>query len=85
MPLYLAVAQQELGKHQEALTTLQSALEVHPESPELWLNQGHSLQALGRASEAQLSYWRFMDFSGRRPDLLPQRAWVQNLFTRIKQ
>lgn len=85
VPLYLAVAQQELGKHQEALTTLQSALEVHPESPDLWLNQGHSLQALGRASEAQLSYWRFMDFSGRRPDLLPQRAWVQNLFTRIKQ
>jgi len=85
VPLYLAVALQELDKHQEALTTLQSALEVHPESPELWLNQGHSFQALGRASEAQLSYWRFMDFSTRRPDLLPQRAWVQNLFTRVKQ
>jgi hypothetical protein len=82
--LYLAVAQQEMGLHEEALITLSTALETHPEAPELWLNQGHSLQALARHSDAQLSYWRFMDFSAHRPDLLTQRAWVQNRFTRVK-
>jgi tetratricopeptide (TPR) repeat protein len=77
VPLYLSVAQQERGDHAAAIATLAKALESHPAMPELWLNQGHSLQAMGRGDEAQIAYWRFMDLSTQRADLQTQRAWVQ--------
>ncbi|WP_439114099.1 hypothetical protein [Hydrogenophaga sp.] len=83
VPLYLSVAQQELGDHASAIETLSFALEKHPALPELWLNQGHSLQALGRIEEAQLAYWRFLDLSGQRTDLQAQRQWVQSRTTKV--
>lgn len=81
--LYLSVAQQETGGHAAAMETLNNALQKHPDQPELWLNQGHSLQALGRSEEAQIAYWRFMDLSAKRPDLAAQRAWVQSRTTKV--
>ena len=83
VPLYLSVAQQELGDHAGAIDTLSLALEKHPAMPELWLNQGHSLQALGRIEEAQLAYWRFLDLSSQRTDLQTQRLWVQSRTTKV--
>lgn len=75
--LYLAVALQETREHARALEVLASASERHPELPELWLNQGHSLQALGRQGEATQAYQRFLALSANRPDLQVQREWVQ--------
>ena len=75
--LYLAVALQETRDHARALEVLASATERHPELPELWLNQGHSLQALGRQGEATQAYQRFLTLSANRPDLQVQREWVQ--------
>ncbi|MFW2357547.1 tetratricopeptide repeat protein [Hydrogenophaga sp.] len=74
--LYLAVAQQETGDHASAIDTLLKATAAHPEVPELWLNQGHSLQAQGRFSEASQAYRRFLDLSAARADLSQQRSWV---------
>lgn len=74
--LYLAVAQQETGDHSSAIDTLLKATVAHPEVPELWLNQGHSLQAQGRFGEASQAYRRFLDLSAARSDLSQQRSWV---------
>lgn len=76
--LYLAVALQENKDHAHALEVLASALERHPDTPELWLNQGHSLQALGRKAEAGQAYQRFLTLSATRADLQVQRDWVQS-------
>jgi hypothetical protein len=74
--LYLAVALQETGDHASAIAILLKATAEHPEVPELWLNQGHSLQAQGRFSEASQAYRRFLDLSAARADLSQQRSWV---------
>ena len=78
LPLYLSVAQQESGHHTAAIDMLTKALERQPNQAELWLNKGHSLQALGRTDESHLAYARFMDLSAQRPDLQAQRNWVQS-------
>ncbi len=75
--LYLAVALQESGDHTGAIDTLVKATASHPEMPELWLNQGHSLQALGRTEEATQAYRRFLNLSANRGDLNQQRSWVE--------
>lgn len=74
--LYLAVALQEIGDHGGAFDTLVLVGQTHPDAPDIWLNKGHSLQALGRAEEASLAYRRFMDLSASRSDLNQQRSWV---------
>ena len=76
--LYLSVALQERGEHGRAVQVLDKAQQVQPLSPELWLNQAHSYQALGQKAEARKAYTRFLDLSANRPDLAPQRTWVQN-------
>lgn len=76
--LYLAVALQETNDHAGALEVLAAAIERHPDTPELWLNQGHSLQALGRRGDATQAYQRFLALSATRADLQVQRDWVQN-------
>ena len=76
--LYLSVALQERGDHARAIQVLDKAQQLQPLSPELWLNQAHSYQALGQKAEARKAYIRFLDLSANRPDLAPQRTWVQN-------
>jgi Flp pilus assembly protein TadD len=76
--LYLSVALQERGEHGRAIQVLDKAQQLQPLSPELWLNQAHSYQALGQKAEARKAYTRFLDLSANRPDLVPQRTWVQN-------
>lgn len=84
IPLYLSVAQQERGDHDGALDTLNKALVKHPSMAELWLNKGHSLQALGRTEDGNAAYARFMEFSAHRSDLQAQRAWVNNRLAKVK-
>lgn len=76
--LYLSIALQERGEHAKAIQVLVKAQESQPNSPELWLNQGHSLQALGNKAEARNAYNRFLELSMSRQDLAAQRTWVQN-------
>jgi len=76
--LYLSVALQERGEHGRAIQVLDKAQQLQPLWPELWLNQAHSHQALGQKAEARKAYNRFLDLSVNRPDLAPQRTWVQN-------
>jgi tetratricopeptide (TPR) repeat protein len=76
--LYLSVALQERGEHARAIQVLGKALQLQPLSPELWLNQGHSHQALGQKVEAHKAYNRFLELSLNRQDLAVQRVWVQN-------
>lgn len=76
LTLYLSVAQQELGAHADALGTLTQLQATHAELPEIWLNQGHSYQAMGRTEEARVAFRRFMILSKGRPDLQAQRQWV---------
>ena len=76
--LYLSVALQERGEHARAIQVLDKAQQLQPLSPELWLNQGHSLQALGHKAEARKAYNRFLELSVNRQDLAVQRVWVQN-------
>ncbi len=76
--LYLSVALQERGDHARAIQVLDKAQQLLPLSPELWLNQGHSYQALGQKAEARKAYSRFLDLSVNRPDMATQRTWVQN-------
>lgn len=76
--LYLSIALQERGEHAKAIQVLVRAQESQPNSPELWLNQGHSLQALGNKAEARKAYNRFLELSMNRQDLAAQRTWVQN-------
>lgn len=74
--LYLSVALQETGDHVGAIDVLRRVTAIHSDTPELWLNQGHSLQALGRTGEATGAYQRFLDLSTTRSDLSQQRSWV---------
>ena len=76
--LYLSVALQERGEHARAIQVLDKAQQMQPLSPELWLNQGHSHQALGHKAEARNAYNRFLELSVNRQDLAVQRVWVQN-------
>lgn len=76
--VYHSVALQERGEHAKAIEVLGRALEVQPLSPELWLNKGHSHQALGHKAEARKAYSRFLELSVNRQDLSVQRVWVQN-------
>lgn len=76
--LYLSVALQERGEHARAIQVLDKAQQLQPLSPELWLNQGHSHQALGHKVEARKAYNRFLELSVNRQDLAVQRVWVQN-------
>lgn len=76
--LYLSVTLQERGEHARAIQVLDMAQQLQPLSPELWLNQGHSHQALGNKAEARKSYNRFLELSVNRQDLAVQRVWVQN-------
>jgi tetratricopeptide (TPR) repeat protein len=76
--LYLSVALQERGEHARAIQVLDKAQQLQPLSPELWLNQGHSHQALGHKAEARKAYNRFLELSVNRQDLAVQRVWVQN-------
>ncbi len=76
--LYLSVALQERGEHARAIQVLDKAQQLQPLSPELWLNQGHSHQALGNQVEARKAYNRFLELSVNRQDLAGQRVWVQN-------
>lgn len=76
--LYHSVALQERGEHAKAIEVLARAQESQPLSPELWLNRGHSHQALGHKAEAKKAYSRFLELSVNRQDLTVQRSWVQN-------
>jgi len=80
--LYLAVALQETGDHASAIDILLRATAAHPQVPELWLNQGHSMQAQGLTSEASQAYRRFLDLSATRADLSAQRSWVSQRLQR---
>lgn len=75
--VYLAVALQERGEHGKAIGLVRKALDKHPNSPELWLNLGHSSQATGQSAEARKAYQQFMALSVSRQDLAAQRSWVQ--------
>jgi len=75
--IYHCVVLQERGEHGRAVQVVQKALENHPANPELWLNLGHSSQALGQGAQARRAYQRFLELSVSRPDLATQRAWVQ--------
>ena len=76
--LYLSVALQERGEHTRAIQVLDKALISLPNSPELWLNLGHSHDALGHKADAKTAYNRFMELSVNRQDLAGQRVWVLN-------
>jgi Flp pilus assembly protein TadD len=82
--LYLSVALQERGEHTRAIQVLDKALVSLPQSSELWLNLGHSHEALGHKAEAKTAYNRFLDLSGNRQDLAGQRVWVQNRLQKDK-
>jgi Flp pilus assembly protein TadD len=82
--LYLSVALQERGEHARAIQVLDKAQQLQPLSPELWLNQGHSHQALGHKVEARKAYNRFLELSVNRQDLAVQRVWVQNRLEKDK-
>lgn len=76
--LYFSLALQERGEHVRAIQVLDKTQQLQPLSPELWLNLGHSHQALGHKVEARKAYKRFLELSVNRQDLAVQRAWVQN-------
>lgn len=82
--LYLSVALQERGEHARAIQVLDKAQLQQPLSPELWLNQGHSHQALGHTLEARKAYNRFLELSVNRQDLAVQRVWVLNRLEKDK-
>jgi tetratricopeptide (TPR) repeat protein len=82
--LYHSLALQERGEHAKAIQVLLKALDTQPQSPELWLNQAHSYQALGQKTEASKAYSRFMELSVQRPDLAEQRAWVNSRLQKDK-
>ncbi len=47
-----------LGRPEEALASLDQALELRPEEPQAWFNRGGVLTSLGRSAEAQASFDR---------------------------
>lgn len=54
----LAIALHRLGRHQEALDSVESALRIKPDYPEALSNRGNVLLELGRHEEALHSYER---------------------------
>ncbi|MBX3472093.1 MAG: tetratricopeptide repeat protein, partial [Planctomycetes bacterium] len=68
------------GDASGALRVLDEALAEHPERPELLVNRGNALLALGRLLEAEASYERAIALA---PTLMP--AWSGRAATRLRQ
>ena len=77
-----AICRQELGNHAGALDDLSLARTLNPEMPEIVLNTGYSLEALGRRSEAGREYKAYLDMTAHRQEYAKMRAWVAKRLAR---
>lgn len=66
----------KLGRYQEALDIIDSALEIKPESPTEWSNKGFVLSAMGRNGEALESFEKALSFDPESPKILTSKGIV---------
>lgn len=66
----------KLGRLQEALNIVDSALEIKPESPTEWSNRGFVLSAMGRNEEALEAFEKALSFDPESPKILTSKGIV---------
>ena len=71
-----AICLQELGNHAAALDDLRLARALNPDMPEIALNAGYSLDALGRRNDAIREYKKYLEVTANRNEYAKVRAWV---------
>jgi hypothetical protein len=76
-----AILKQEKGDHAGALHILEAAAKRHPNVPEIFLNQGHSLYALGAEREAKRSFRAFLRLTEGRSLYMHQRKAIKEWLT----
>ncbi|MDH5545335.1 MAG: hypothetical protein OEZ43_07060 [Gammaproteobacteria bacterium] len=55
-----AIVAQETSNHQQAIHVLQQAQQLDASIPEIYVNLGHSFEALSRPNDARLAYQHFL-------------------------
>jgi len=78
-----AIINQEKGDHAVALQILRDAATLHSNVPEIYLNQGYSLQALGNERDAGRSFRVFLRLTEGRSLYAGQRKVVNEWLTQI--
>ena len=79
--LQQAILKQEKGDHAGALHILKALADRHPDVPEIFLNQGHSLYALGAEREARRSFRVFLRLTEGRSLYMQQRKAIKEWLT----
>lgn len=74
---FMGTLAQRLGRHEEAVTDYQAALQLAPDSAGWWVGLGISLQAAGREAEAKTAYQRALALGTLTPEM--QRFAEQRL------
>jgi len=71
-----AQALQQAGRKEDALATLESAVEEHPDTPRLLLNLAMMQQSEGEPDSAQANYERLLELSPDNALVLNNLAWL---------
>jgi Tetratricopeptide repeat len=79
----LAILKQEKGDHAGALQILESEAVRHPNLPEIHLNKGYSLQALGAVRDAKRSFRTFLEMTESRSLYSSQRMAVKEWLAQV--
>lgn len=66
----------KLGRYEEALQIVDSAIEVRPENPTEWSNKGFVLSALDRNEEALEAFEKALSFEPESPKILTNKGVV---------
>lgn len=66
----------KLGRYQEALDIIDSALKIKPDSPTEWSNRGFVLSALGRNEEALEAFEKALSLDPESPKILTSKGIV---------
>jgi tetratricopeptide (TPR) repeat protein len=72
------------GRHEEALKTFDKAVQLKPESAELWKNLGEVLQDLERPDEALLSFQHALKLDPQNSDAADRNASLLSELGRLK-
>ena len=74
----------EQGRREEALKTFDKAVQLKPDSAELWKNLGDVLQKLERRDEALLSFQHALKLDPRNSETADKSAYLLSELSRLK-
>ncbi|NYT01385.1 MAG: tetratricopeptide repeat protein [Methanosarcinales archaeon] len=83
--LHKGMDQVKRGEYELAMEYFSRVLEINPENPEAWNNQGVALFRLGQVEEALASWDRAVEFAPENMEALRNKAFVFRSLGRLEE